>query len=393
MQLNNISASLSSKKGKWIILFLLLTIIAFACTIQTSIVLIQKNQSQIAYSNNLFFNLFYWWFWVIAIPVILWLSKKFNFEKGKFISSIVVHLFSVTAIIVIHQLYTSAWCNYLFGKLLYLPLFKKLVWRILNLEWIFVDLVVYFFFVVGYFALEYQRKSNENEMKIFQLETRLAQAQLQALRMQLHPHFLFNTMNAISTLILKGDIQKANNMLVLFSEFLRMTLEETGSQEVPLEKELLFIERYLEVEKVRFQDKLNVVFDIHPSTYNLMVPNLILQPLIENSLKYAIAPKTSNGLISVKTDYSDSNLRIFIEDNGPGIKDLSGAGLKNSGIGLKNTKERLSKLYGDDASINFNNVDGGGLLITIDIPFKDEKAVVEMAAGLRQEHITTVYQV
>lgn len=375
MQGKDLFRLLTEKKGKWLITFLFLTIIGFVSTIQSSIVLIQQKHAEIAYSNNLFFNLFYWWFWLFAIPLIIWLSKKFDFSKEKFISSSLLHIFAVILIILIHQLYTSAWCNYLFGQILYLPLFKKLIWRILNLEWIFVDFVVYFLFVIGYFALEYQKKLNENERKVLQLETRLAQAQLQALKMQLHPHFLFNTMNAISTLILKGEIKKANNMLVLFSDFLRMTLEETGSQTVPLQTELLFVERYLEVEKVRFQDKMNVVMEIQPSTTSLMVPNLILQPLIENAVKHAISKKTTDGFIYIVTKSIKSKLVIQIKDNGPGIKDISAFNLNNSGIGLKNTKERLSKLYGDKASIRFENINESGLLVTLELPVTGDDAI------------------
>lgn len=392
MYSNNLFNFTMSNKVNWIFFFILLTLFGLACTIQSSIVLIQKNHPEVAYFHNLCFNLFYWWFWLFAIPAIIWLAKKFNFRRGTVFTSSFAHTFSAISIIVIHQLYTSAWCNYIFGARLYLPIFKKLIWRILNLEWIFVDFVVYCLFVIGYFALEYQRKSSENEVKISQLETRLAQAQLQALKMQVHPHFLFNTMNAISTLILKGEIQKANNMLVLFSEFLRMTLEETGNQKVPLEKELLFIERYLEVEKIRFQDKLNVVYDIHPSTSQLMVPNLVLQPLVENAVKYAIAPKTSNGLISIKSEFTGKKLRIQIQDNGPGIKDVSKIS-SASGIGLKNTKERLSKLYGDEAIIRFENLSSGGLLITIDIPAADQSEPVVTSKSVTQNNISPAYQI
>ncbi|MFO7446520.1 MAG: histidine kinase [Ignavibacteriaceae bacterium] len=368
MQVQSLSGFLRSTVGKWAVIFLLLTIIGLAATIQSSIVMIQKQQFEIAYSNNLFFNLFYWWFWLAVIPVITYLSNKFDFGKGRLTLSIATHISSMLLIVFIHQLYTSVWCNYIFGNYLYMPLFQKLIWRVVNLEWIFVDFVVYFIFVVGLFALEYQRRSNENERIILQLETKLAQAQLHALKMQLHPHFLFNTMNSISTLILKGEIQKANKMLVMFSEFLRITLEETGSQKVPLEKELLFIEKYLEVEKIRFQDKLTVNMNIHPSTLSIMVPNLILQPLIENAVKYAIAPKTSDGLISISSSIRKNSLMISIQDNGPGLNDVSLENL-NGGIGLKNTKERLQKLYGDEASINLNNTGNGGLLITLQIPF------------------------
>jgi two-component system LytT family sensor kinase len=372
MKFGNFSDFAKFRKGKWLTLFILLTLMGITSTVQSSIVLIQQEQYQTAYLKNLFFNLIYWWFWLAAIPVIISLSKKLNFEKGKLTLSIAIHTFVMLLIIMIHQFCSSLWCNYFFGYVM--PLFEKFIWRILHLHWIYVDAVAYLLFVVAFFALEYQRESNENEKIILQLETRLAQAQLLALKMQLHPHFLFNTMNAISTLILKGEFQTANKMLVTFSEFLRMTLDETGSQKVPLKKELMLIENYLEVEKIRFQDRLNVVFDIHPSTYNLMVPNLVLQPLVENAIKHAIVPKTSNGQIYIQASLLENTLIIQIKDNGPGMKDVSKLNSNNSGIGIINTKERLNKLYGGDAGICFENLTEGGLSVTLKIPYAETEA-------------------
>jgi sensor histidine kinase YesM len=391
MLLEDASIFFKTKKGRWLLLFIILTMIGIVSTVQSSIVMIQRKQYEIAYSSNLIFNLLYWWFWLLVIPAINWLNKRFDFKKGNLIYSISVHLIVMVVIVLTHQLYTSAWCNYIFGEVLYLPLFDKLIWRILNLEWIFVDFIFYFLAVASYIAFEYQRNSNEKEKLILQLETRLAQAQLQALRMQLHPHFLFNTMNSISTLILKSEIQKANSMLVSFSEFLRITLEENGSQVVPLEKELLFIESYFDVEKIRFQDKLNVEMNINPSTRKIKVPNLILQPLIENAIKYAVAPKKSNGLVSITTKIIDDKLLILIKDNGPGINDDFPIDYKGKGIGIKNTKERLNKLYGNKASINFENIKDGGLLITLKIPFLKNHNSIEDKLVFEKE-IAAAYQ-
>ncbi len=385
MLLENASVFFKTKKGHWLLLFIILTMIGIVSTVQSSIVMIQRKQYEIAYSSNLIFNLLYWWFWLLVIPAINSLNKRFDFKKGNLIYSISVHSIVMVVIVFTHQLYTSAWCNYIFGEVLYLPLFDKLIWRILNLEWIFVDFIFYFLAVASYIAFEYQRNSSEKEKLILQLETRLAQAQLQALRMQLHPHFLFNTMNSISTLILKSEIQKANNMLVSFSEFLRITLEENGSQVVPLEKELLFIESYLEVEKIRFQDKLNVEMNINPSTRNIEVPNLILQPLIENAIKYAVAPKKSDGVISIKTEIRDDKLLILIKDNGPGMNADYLISSNGKGIGIKNTRERLNKLYGQKASINFENVKEGGLLIIVEIPVLKNEIGIENNFILEKE--------
>lgn len=217
------------------------------------------------------------------------------------------------------------------------------------------------------FAVGFYKRNKENELKNARLQTRLADAKLQALKMQIHPHFLFNSLNSLSTLIVKKENEKADRMLSVFSDFLRMSLVNSNEQEIPLKSELRFAKNYLEIEKIRFGDKLSVHFDISAETENLLVPGLILQPLIENSIKYAIAPRLDGGIIIIRANIKNDKLLLDVEDNGNGKNQNTGNA--STGIGLKNTKERLRQLYGDDQKFEVKNL-GNGFKVSVLFPVK-----------------------
>ena len=206
-------------------------------------------------------------------------------------------------------------------------------------------------------------------MRCAQLQQQLSESQLRALKMQLHPHFLFNTLNALSTLVKKGENESARKMINRFADFLRLTIEEQGANEIPLEQELAFVDRYLDVEKIRFQEKLNIERKIDPETLSGFVPNLILQPLIENALRYAIAPKEKAGHLLIQTQRDNGRLFIHIEDDGPGLpEDFQ---LESTeGVGIRNVCERLRSLYGDRARFDLGRSGPGGLSIDIQLPFQ-----------------------
>jgi LytS/YehU family sensor histidine kinase len=156
-------------------------------------------------------------------------------------------------------------------------------------------------------AFTYYRKYREGELRAVELQAQLAQAQLQALKMQLHPHFLFNTLNAIAALVRKNENKAATDMLAGLSDLLRLALENVGAQEVSLQRELEFLERYLEIEKIRFADRLQVKMHIAPETLEARVPNLILQPLVENAIRHGIAPRSASGLIEICAERYDED--------------------------------------------------------------------------------------
>jgi two-component system, LytTR family, sensor kinase len=249
-----------------------------------------------------------WYVWAALTPAIGWLARRFAIERRSWLRSLLVHLpaslfFSILKMVI--ETNVLRWLDAAPAQLnpvLQLPSTLFTYWAILG--------VIY--------AFDYYRKYREHELKASQLKTQLAQAQLQALKMQLHPHFLFNTLHAISSLMRK-DVEAADSMISRLSDLLRLTLENTGVQEVTLRQELEFLERYLEIEQTRFRDRLQVRMEIEPETFDAQVPNLILQPLVENAIRHGIAPRSAPGMIEICAARDRETLHLLVRDNGPGL--------------------------------------------------------------------------
>jgi two-component system LytT family sensor kinase len=210
-----------------------------------------------------------------------------------------------------------------------------------------------------------QRRLHENEINAAQLQAQLADAQLHALRAQLEPHFLFNTLNTIAMYIRDGDSATSLALLTRLSDLLRRVLELSG-QQVPLATEVDHAQRYLEIEAVRFKDRLSLEFDIAKDTETALVPNLLLQPLVENAVKHGLSQRAAAGRISVRARRDNGNLRINVYNDGPQLDD---DWMTASGIGVRNTMLRLQHLYGDQARLSLTNVDSG-VLCEVVLPFQ-----------------------
>jgi signal transduction histidine kinase len=217
-------------------------------------------------------------------------------------------------------------------------------------------------------AFEYYAKFRERELRASQLESRLAQAQLEVLRMQLQPHFLFNTLHTISAFMQEGEIEAADRMISRLSDLLRLALEGGGAQEVPLRQEMSFLERYLEIQQIRFQDQLRVSLRVPDELLDACVPSLILQPLVENAIKHGVTPRAEGGEVSVEVTREDGRLRLAVRDDGPGITAASTR--VGNGVGLANTRARLEQLYGDRQRFVVGNAPGGGALVELTIPLR-----------------------
>ncbi len=207
----------------------------------------------------------------------------------------------------------------------------------------------------------YSQATRESE----QLQTRLAQAQLQALRLQLNPHFLFNTLNAITALV-HTDPHAAERMIMGLSELLRISLGSVGEQEVPLSRELEVLEHYLDIQQVRFADRLQVQYAVAPETERALVPNLLLQPLVENAIKHGIAPRAASGRIVIVARRNNGALLLEVSDDGTGSSNGTPTG---EGVGLRNSRERLRSLYGDDHRFDAAPQPAGGYRVVIELPF------------------------
>lgn len=217
---------------------------------------------------------------------------------------------------------------------------------------------------------DHYRASRERELRTAQLEAQLAQAQLQALQAQIHPHFLFNALNTISSVIYE-DVQAADTMIARLSDFLRHSLNASSSQEVTLQEELNLLNLYLDIMRPRFEERLNVEFEVEQEINNALTPKLILQPLVENSIKHAADPNSGAIRIAVRAMRENDHLTLQIEDDGPGLT-ATARSISSNGIGLSNTAERLERLYGADQEFTIRNADGAGrsgLLVSIKLPY------------------------
>lgn len=218
-------------------------------------------------------------------------------------------------------------------------------------------------------AVSYYRRFRERELRAAQLEGQLAKARLQTLKSQLQPHFLFNTLHSISSLMLT-DVQAADRMMTRLGDLLRMSLESAGTQITTLSRELEFVNCYLEIEKIRFADRLSVTLEIAPETLDASVPHLLLQPLVDNAVKHGISKRSAGGEIRITVTARNGELQLEVRDNGSGPS-MHGV-IPSSGLGLRITRDRLESLYGQHQSVELLSPLEGGALTRVCIPFRVE---------------------
>ena len=311
------------------------------------------------------FEFVYWYVWVAFTPLVLWFARKFDLQGNATTSLLALIAFGL--LIAPLQATVEFSIAYSIDYLRGVPAAEmlqrqRILPRAIAVE-TFGNFIVYALIVCGHYAYVYYQKYREREMRSVELEGRLAQAELQNLKMQLHPHFLFNTLHTISVLMMR-DANLANRMLIRLSDLLRITLDNTGSHMVPLKQELDFLRGYLEIEQTRFQDRLTVNIDVQPAALDAQVPNLILQPLVENAIRHGIASQPGSGAIQLEAWIDGPVLRLQVSDDGPGLD-----GSFKKGIGLTNTEARLQQLYGASHSFDIHNTPDGGVEVTITIPF------------------------
>jgi hypothetical protein len=328
-----------------LVIFGVATVLTFFSSSQSYYYVATFGRKPAPFAVLLMLNLGYWYSWALLAPAVLWLSRRFPLDKKAWRVSLPVHAAGVFVATSLHIVMATAT-----RMITYAAINETTSWRVeaqrmyfLNFDW---EMMTYWAIVGLSHALAYHQEAQTRALKASQLETRLVEAQLQSLQRQLQPHFLFNTLNTISALMHR-DVEAADAMIARLSDLLRISLQSVGVQEVTLKEELDFLSKYLEIEQTRFRDRLRVVFDVAPDTFDALVPNLILQPLVENTM-----------------------LELVVQDNGVG---LSAARLSdfNRGIGLSNTRSRLDHLYGSSHRFEFRQPAEGGLLVLIAIPLVD----------------------
>ncbi|MBS1797120.1 MAG: histidine kinase [Acidobacteria bacterium] len=307
--------------------------------------------------------------WAVLTPPIVYLAKRFPLERAHFARNAALHLAAAFLAAFLHLSIYILVQRGLFGDparpFAFWATFQKLA-----LIEFHVDLLTYWILVGLWHLRELNRRYLEREretarlaLAAAQLETRLAEARLDALRMQLQPHFLFNTLNSIAVLM-REDVAAADRMLVRLSELLRVALKSESVREVALRDELEFLRAYLEIEQVRFEDRLTVDFGIEAETLDARIPNLLLQPLVENAIRHGLAPRAGAGKIVIESRRENGFLTLGVSDDGEG-----GAAVAETGIGLKNTRERLEKLYGAQQEFEIAAA-AGGFAVRIKIPYR-----------------------
>ncbi len=320
-------------------------------------------------------NLGYWYSWAALTPGILWLTRKFPFDRATWKAAIPIHILGVIAATSAHVVMAvaSQMATYwVVGESLDTWLHEAQEMLFLNFDW---EMMTYWTIVGVGTAIKYMHEARARELSAAQLETRLVEARLHTLQRQMQPHFLFNTLNTISALMHR-DVEAADAMIARLSDLLRMSLQRVGVQEVPLQEELDFLSKYLEIEQTRFRDRLTVIFDVQSDTLHALVPNLLLQPLVENAIKHGIGPRPTPGEIAVRARRDGAMLELDVQDNGVG---LSAARLTdfNRGVGLSNTRSRLDHLYGSLHRFEFRQPAEGGLLVCIAIPMAELASEVD----------------
>src|SRR6185295_17977624 len=313
------------------------------------------------WSQALGINLTFYYLWALTTPLVVVMARRFRFESGRWLISLAAHLG-------ISMLATAVEIAIGEGILTLLSIRAPDLAGNVRTSFIVnfqTSLPTYWLILFVYLTFDYYAKYRDREVRAAQLAAQLSHAQLQALKMQLKPHFLFNTLNSISSLMYR-EVDAADAMLARLSEFLRLTLDRDLDHEVSLEEELRYVLSYLEIEKIRFEDRLRITVEVEAGSERGLVPTLALQPLVENAIRHGIAPRARGGSIAIRARRSDENLHLTVSDDGIG---QATEGVREH-VGLANTRARLQHLYGDGHRFSFSDCDGGGFVVDIVIPFR-----------------------
>ena len=320
-------------------------------------------------------NLAMWTGFMLWAPAIFWLGRRFRFDRQGWKSAIAVHLPSSLLITATHLALIGAFRFYLQtlrgGSPVLSTTIVDSLFRTLD-----QFMMVYWGLIGLQHAVDYYRQARVKEVRSATLETRLMESQLQTLQQQLHPHFLFNTLHAISTLVHR-DPDKADLMVERLSDLLRVTLRKVGVQEVELAEELEYLRAYLDIEQVHFGDRLRVEYRIDAAALDVLVPTLILQPLVENAIRHGLEPVTTRGTLTIDAQADGDTLWLRVRDDGAG---LPKTWRRREGVGLTNSRSRLDRLYGEQAALTVRDNPGGGVLVDVYIPLRRAPAKQEQVA-------------
>ena len=298
-------------------------------------------------------------------PITYHLSRRFPLRQPHLRRNVVVHACGALVLclawagggVAMRLLLGTAWHG--------ISVPRQLVsWILITLPW---SVLIYFAILGCMHAFAFYVEARDRETQSAQLSAQLAEARLGALRMQLHPHFLFNSLNAITVLVRDQRTHDATRMLELLSDLLRRVLRTDPAHEIAVAEELRFVEQYLAIEQVRFSDALTVRLAVDADVHDAAVPGFVLQPLVENALRHGLAEQSEGGLVEIGARRDGAELVLWVRDNGIG---LGASTVRGPGLGLANTRERLTTLYGVRARVDVTNNPTGGTTATVRIPYR-----------------------
>jgi two-component system, LytTR family, sensor kinase len=351
-------------------LFLITTAIGFAEATQVYLGVGAQGKT-ISYRESMASTMPSWLMLAGLLPLAIWLARRFRLDEKGWRRALPIHLAASIVFTAVH-LGLSSWISDYVLMSATVPFLRNIT-RIFTLFFV-LDTLFYWGMIGSYYAFEYGRRYREEEraaaqlaLKASRLETSLSRANLEALRMQLNPHFLFNTLNTISVLALKGERQPVVRMINRLSDLLRLSLEN-NRQTMTLGEEVDFLQRYLEIEQVRFRDRLTVRVDVPEELLDAEVPSLVLQPIVENAVVHGVSKQTEGGSIEISGRRKDDRLILEVRDSGPGFR--SDSVRNGTGVGISNTSARLEQLYGTDHRISRENRPGGGAIVTVELPYR-----------------------
>jgi signal transduction histidine kinase len=348
---------------RWALVFLFWTLIGLSFASQFYLASYKAGRP-VTWGQAVGWSLGDWYVWAVMSLPIVQLARRFRFDDVKWGRNVAIHMVA-SAICSLGYMALRAGVGQAQSRWSGTSVSFTDTFNPLLVKTFHFNLLIYWVIVSVSHAFDYYRQMQERELRAADLEKRLAQARLQTLQMQLNPHFLFNSLHAISALVHK-DADLADQMITRLSDLLRYALESTDAHEVPLRQELDFLRRYLEIEQTRFGDRLAVRLEIAPETLDALVPNLLLQPLVENAIRHGIEPRAKPGRIELRSRVESGQLKLEVCDNGVG---LSPGRKVEEGVGLSNTRARLRQLYGDRHRFALSERPGGGLAVSLELPF------------------------
>ncbi|WP_435623535.1 sensor histidine kinase [Flagellimonas sp.] len=305
-----------------------------------------------------------WNIWGGLSPLIFWLGKRFRIDKQTYYRGLLIHIvFAVLIVLAYLAMYSIVWNFFGIGAFSW-PTFTA-YFKIFFLNLFHWHFFIYMAIIGLAHAIQYQKELKQKQQESIALERALFKSELDMLKAQLSPHFLFNTINNVVSTIEQGKNDVASGMLIRLGDFLRIVLEESKHKLIPLHKELDNIKKYLEIEQFRNKE-LDVLIRSDKGHGQVMVPSFILQPLVENAIKHGISKSKEANRIEVGSEQKDYKLRLFVYNEGPGLNHEQ---LRKKGIGLENTTKRLEKLYGNKAHFELFSVNDG-VMVEIQIPTK-----------------------